>query len=146
MALVNTPVAAGTIEPAATSYEDFLAVLDSLRLAPRRIVIDVDRRRVSEDGHDLALTRQEFALLAHLALAADRIVSRDELIDTVWAGKGLDASSSRTVDAHVRRLRAKLGEKDLISTVRGEGYRFNSSPTVIVRAARIERAAHLLAA
>ena len=73
---------------------------------------------------------------AHLAANADRSVTRDELFASVWADADL-GSDSRTVDAHIRRLRKKLSIlPDLISTVRGEGYRFNSTPSVRVRVTR----------
>ena len=74
--------------------------------------------------------------MAHLAANADRAVTRDELFASVWAHAEL-GSDSRTVDAHIRRLRKKLSIlPDLISTVRGAGYRFNSTPAVRVRVTR----------
>mgnify|MGYP003622708592 CR=1 FL=1 len=82
---------------------------------------------------------------AHLAANADRVVSRDELFATVWSDRGLDADS-RTVDAHIKRLRAKLDAPDLVSTVRGEGYRFNSAPSVLVRSTQLARRRTALAA
>ena len=82
------------------------------------------------------LSAKEHDLLAHLAANADRSVTRDELFASVWADSEL-GSDSRTVDAHIRRLRKKLSIlPDLISTVRGEGYRFNSTPSVRVRVTR----------
>ncbi|MCD4558195.1 winged helix-turn-helix domain-containing protein [Schaalia sp. lx-100] len=124
-----------------TSFEEFLQVLDSLHLSPARVEIDIDNRHVIIDGIHLLLCHKEFQLLAHLVLHSDRAVSREELFNTVWQGSDLDAQS-RTVDAHIRRLRAKLNVPDLISTVRGEGYRFNSSPEVRVQISR----AHALVA
>ena len=122
MTLVNTPAASVRADnDTPTSYEEFLDVLAGLRLSSSRIDIDIDR------GHDL---------LAHLAANADRSVTRDELFASVWADADL-GSDSRTVDAHIRRLRKKLSIlPDLISTVRGEGYRFNSTPSVRVRVTR----------
>ncbi|EFW08679.1 DNA-binding response regulator [Actinomyces sp. oral taxon 178 str. F0338] len=144
MALVNTPAPSAPNADAdrPTSFEDFLAVLNGLHLSSGRIDINIDRASVTIDGRDAGLSSKEYELLAYLAAQADRAVSREELFATVWHGAGLDLQS-RTVDAHVRRLRKKLSvAPDLISTVRGAGYRFNSAPTVRVRLTR----AHALAA
>jgi two-component system, OmpR family, catabolic regulation response regulator CreB len=74
--------------------------------------------------HDLPLTRREFGLLSTLLKHPGRIWSRDALLDAVW---GMDADSTdRTVDTHIKTLRAKLreagGDEDLIQTHRGLGY------------------------
>ena len=76
-------------------------------------------------GGVLDLTFKEFELLRHLAAHPDRVFTRDQLLDEVW---GQDYyGGSRTVDVHVRRLRAKLGESEnLIQTVRNVGYRLVS--------------------
>ena len=137
MTLVNTsaaPVRAANDTP--TSYEEFLDVLAGLRLGSSRSDIDIDRGQVTLDGRDAGLSAKEHDLLAHLAANADRAVTRDELFASVWAHAEL-GSDSRTVDAHIRRLRKKLSIlPDLISTVRGAGYRFNSTPAVRVRVTR----------
>src|SRR5690242_13813701 len=88
--------------------------------APLRIY--PDRRVAVLDGAELDLTRLEFALLAFLAEHPDRVFSRPRLLSLVW---GYDSiSGARTVDVHVRRLRAKLGGRaELIGTVRGVGYK-----------------------
>ncbi|MDX5318596.1 MAG: response regulator transcription factor [Actinomycetes bacterium] len=82
-------------------------------------------------GHALDLTYKEFELLRHLAANPGRVFTRAQLLQEVW---GYDYfGGTRTVDVHVRRLRAKLGVEydQLIGTVRNVGYRFNpdSSPT-----------------
>ena len=69
------------------------------------------------------LTPREFELLYFFARHPGRAFSRDELLSKVW---GYDyRGETRTVDVHVRRLRAKLGEgaKDMIATVTGTGYK-----------------------
>lgn len=144
MALVGS-ASHDTLDSTPTSFADFLSVLDNLRLAPARIDLDLERAQVVVDHAVVALTQQEFRLLAHLARNADRTVSREELFSTVWSDRGLD-TESRTVDAHIRRLRAKLDAPDLISTVRGEGYRFNSAPSVLVRSGQLARRRTALAA
>ena len=137
MALVNTPSRhLRSADDRPTSYEEFLDVLAGLRLSSSRIDIDIDRGLVTLDGRDAGLSAKEHDLLAHLAANADRAVTREELFASVWADAEL-GSESRTVDAHIRRLRKKLEIlPDLISTVRGEGYRFNSTPAVRVRLTR----------
>ncbi|WP_026460978.1 winged helix-turn-helix domain-containing protein [Schaalia suimastitidis] len=131
MTLVYTPETTATCaEP--TSFDAFLAVLDGLRLSSVRVDLDLDNHVVRIGGKVVALCNKEYELLTHLAARCDRAVSREELFETVWHGSGLSADNSRTVDAHIRRLRAKLATPDLISTVRGQGYRFNSAADVRV--------------
>lgn len=83
-----------------------------------------DRRIAVLDGVVMELTRLEFALLAFLAEHPERVFDRRQLLSLVW---GYDAiAGSRTIDVHVRRLRAKLGTRsELIGTVRGVGYKLS---------------------
>ncbi|KFL53843.1 transcriptional regulator [Burkholderia pyrrocinia] len=87
-------------------------------------VLDTDGARVSWLGHALDLTRYEFGLLALLVRHPGRIYSREQLMDLVWHA-ALD-SADRTVDTHIKTLRAKLRaidpERDPIRTHRGMGY------------------------
>lgn len=91
--------------------------------------LDEASQRIRCDGQPLALTRYEYLLLATLIRRPQRIFSRRELMDLVW-GDAPD-SSERTVDAHVKLLRAKLRERgvsvDLIQTHRNMGYSFGTS-------------------
>lgn len=75
-------------------------------------------------GEPLDLTYTEFELLRYLAQHEGRVLTRETLLSQVW---GYDYyGGTRTVDVHVRRLRAKLGQFDyVISTVRNVGYRFS---------------------
>jgi hypothetical protein len=102
----------------------FEALLASLPLV-RSVVVDLPGRRLLVDGAVVDLTRQEFDLVAYLARSAGRVVSRDELYGQAWRTQDLSAAT-RTVDVHVRRVRAKSGLDDLITTVRGVGYRLNA--------------------
>ncbi|SOY87470.1 two-component system response regulator CreB [Cupriavidus taiwanensis] len=86
---------------------------------------DQDGARLAYHGHWLALTRYEYLLLAWLVAHPGRICSRAQLMDAVWAG-ALD-TSDRTVDTHIKTLRAKLREvsaegAERIRTHRGMGY------------------------
>ncbi|WP_175872154.1 two-component system response regulator CreB [Burkholderia sp. BCC0397] len=86
--------------------------------------LDTDGARVSWLGHALDLTRYEFGLLALLVRHPGRIYSREQLMDLVWH-EAFD-SADRTVDTHIKTLRAKLRaidpERDPIRTHRGMGY------------------------
>lgn len=90
----------------------------------RGLQIDPEAWTAAWDGRRLALTRYEFRLLAVLRARPGRVYSRDALMQAVWEDPG--ASLDRTVDAHVKTLRAKLrevaGEAELIRTHRGVGY------------------------
>jgi len=87
------------------------------------LAIDTETYRVMAGGRSLDLTFKEFELLRFLALHPGRVYTRPALLREVW---GYDFyGGTRTVDVHVRRLRAKVGpeHEHLIETVRGVGYR-----------------------
>ena len=89
------------------------------------LVIDESAYHASLNGRTLDLTYTEFELLKYLAQHPGRVFSRETLLSDVW---GYDYyGGTRTVDVHVRRLRAKLGPENeyLIGTVRNVGYRFS---------------------
>ncbi len=87
------------------------------------VVIDEGNFTAKVHGRTLDLTYKEFELLHFLTSHSGRVFTREQLLSEVW---GTDYyGGTRTVDVHVRRLRAKLGEQEgLISTVRGVGYGF----------------------
>jgi two-component system phosphate regulon response regulator PhoB len=86
------------------------------------LMLDPERVRVELDGRPIQLTATEFKLLKHLAQSPGKVHSRQVLLDTVWGYSY--QGYSRTVDTHMRRLRAKLGDwGENIETVRGTGYR-----------------------
>ena len=89
-------------------------------------------------GRVLDLTFKEFELLKYLAQHPGRVFTRDQLLQEVW---GYDYfGGTRTVDVHVRRLRAKLGTDNeaLIGTVRNVGYRFVLPPRDRARRGRTD--------
>jgi DNA-binding response OmpR family regulator len=101
----------------------------------RGIVVDVTRKKVFADGANAELTYKEFELLNYLVENEGETISRRELIELVWADDEVNAPNDRTIDVHVRRLRAKIGGyEDIIRTVRGGGYRFDKHPDVLVEA------------
>jgi DNA-binding response OmpR family regulator len=88
------------------------------------VVVDDATYTATIGGRALDLTFKEFELLKYLAQHPGRVFTRDQLLQEVW---GYDYfGGTRTVDVHVRRLRAKLGpeHETLIGTVRNVGYRF----------------------
>jgi len=88
------------------------------------VVIDEASYSAKVHGKPLDLTFKEFELLRFFATHPSRVFTREQLLSEVW---GYDYfGGTRTVDVHVRRLRAKLGDlESLIGTVRNVGYRFN---------------------
>jgi len=89
--------------------------------------VDTAAREVAFRSRALTLTPREFDLLAFLAQRPGRVMSREELLRKVW---GYDyVGETRTVDVHIRRLRAKLGPRQkLIETVTGAGYKLVVRP------------------
>jgi DNA-binding response OmpR family regulator len=96
-------------------------------IAPFRVgalTIEPARLLALDGEEEIALTRREIELLALLAEERGRIVSRRTLLREVWRFDRADHLETRTVDMHVAKLRKKLGAaRDLLETVRGEGYR-----------------------
>lgn len=90
------------------------------------MVIDLDAQQVRYRGEGVKFGPLEFRLLAFFVTHADRVYSRDDLLNKVW---GSDAFlDERTVDVHIRRLRKRLatmGYDGLVQTVHGSGYRFS---------------------
>jgi len=96
-------------------------------LAQSAITLDPSRHLVTLHGRRLELTPKEFDLLHALLDAAGRVLSREHLLNRVWGYARADEIESRTVDVHVRRLRAKLGDAGTrITTVKSVGYRFEA--------------------
>ncbi|HOR56572.1 MAG TPA: response regulator transcription factor [Flexilinea sp.] len=93
---------------------------DEITIGP--LVVYRDEHRVFNNGVEVALTPKEFSLLLYLIENRGIVLTRERLLSEVW---GFDYyGETRTVDAHIRSLRMKLGEAgDLIETVRGIGYR-----------------------
>jgi DNA-binding response OmpR family regulator len=93
------------------------------RLSFGPITVDPDMHTVRVDGQLVELTRREFELLAYFLANPRRVLTREKILQQVWGLEYL--GESRTIDAHVRRVRAKIGEAaaEHIETVVGVGYR-----------------------
>jgi DNA-binding response OmpR family regulator len=99
---------------------------ERLKVGP--FVIDRAAHEVSDGGRRVTLTAKEFALLAFLAANRGRVFSRAALLSRVWGARY--EGGARTVDIHVRRLRAKLGYALPLETLRGAGYKLRTPSEV----------------
>jgi DNA-binding response OmpR family regulator len=93
------------------------------------IHLDPIARTALRDGVPLELSRLEFDLLLFLARHPRQVFSRTQLLSQVW---GHTHTTNRTVDVHVSRLRTKLDDPDLVTTVYGLGYRLADDAAVAV--------------
>ena len=90
--------------------------------------LDTQAHRISANGTPIKLGPTEYRLLQFFFFFADRVYTREQLLDMVWGGNVY--IDDRTVDVHIRRLRKALtahGYDQYIQTVRGAGYRFSSN-------------------
>lgn len=94
------------------------------RIKVGSLVIDKSAHEVMLDGRRVAMTAKEFSLLLFLASNRGKVFTRDVLLAKVW-GPRYDGGA-RTVDIHVRRLRAKLGDSLPLETLRGAGYKLRA--------------------
>lgn len=98
------------------------------------VTVDISRKRVLIDGDSASFTYKEFELLQYLVLREGRTIERSELVTALWQSPDDETPGERTIDVHVRRLRAKLGRyEDIVRTVRGVGYRFDRHADVVIR-------------
>lgn len=97
------------------------------RITGAGLTIDFTARRLEKAGAEVPLTAREWGVLELLASRAGRVVSRDELLETLWGESS--AAASESLDVIMSRLRRKLGESSGgggVHTVRGAGYRFEA--------------------
>ena len=97
------------------------------RMKVGAMLIDRAAREVTLGGAAVSLTAKEFSLLAYLCERRGKVVSREELLRRVWGNRY--EGGARTVDIHVRRLRAKLGSALPLTTLRGSGYKLEAPAT-----------------
>jgi two-component system, OmpR family, alkaline phosphatase synthesis response regulator PhoP len=95
---------------------------ENIILSFRHIRIDVGARQVTVNEHPVELTAVEFDLLKALAENRGRVLTREQLLETVWGGTYY--GEMRVVDVHLGHIRQKLGSDQYITTVRSVGYRF----------------------
>ena len=92
---------------------------DRLELGP--LALDRGAREIRLDGAEIELTQREFDLLEYLVRHRGQVVSREQLLESVWGFHS--PGETRTVEVHIAQLRKKLGRPELIRTVRGVGYK-----------------------
>src|ERR1700734_3304786 len=122
---MNLATAPGHIQQAtATASEN---ALDEYVVSFSDVTVNLDRATVDRSGKKVALTTAEFELLTFFVQNPDRSLTRDMILESVWSY--LASPNTRTVDAHVLRLRQKLeAEPDaprFFVTVHKVGYRFS---------------------
>lgn len=131
-AVLRRGVVAAQSEPSSSAVTEASAepAVGAPRQAGTGLVVDVERREASYDGHVLPLTRIEFDLLATLDESPGRVRTRGQLVERVWGPAY--ALTERTVDSHFKGLRRKLEEAgapaSLIETVRGVGFKLRDTP------------------
>ena len=99
---------------------------DTDNLIFNNLTINVNTKELFIKSKKIELTKTEYKLLVFLITYSNRVISREEIIDTVW--NETPYITERTVDVHIARLRKKLGDyAHLITNQTGFGYRFNTS-------------------
>lgn len=120
----------GNAHGAATSTPAPMPAASSAASTPGDFAVDEERCAIRYRGTPLELTRNEYRLLKALVARPGRVFSREQLLQSAWDDPG--ASLDRTVDAHVKTVRAKLRavapEEDPIQTHRGLGYSLRERP------------------
>ncbi len=103
--------------------EKYSSTVEEIHLSACGIVINIGSRLVSVDGITINLTHTEFEILLYLMQNKGIVITREQLISKIW---GYDFyGDEKTVNSHIRNLRAKLGNKgSCIVTVIRSGYRF----------------------
>lgn len=89
----------------------------------RGILIDREKYNISKDGKEISLPKKEFELLSLLMAKPGKVYTRAAIMNQIWGGEVI--VGDRTIDVHIRKLREKLGD-DLITTIKGVGYKFEA--------------------
>lgn len=94
---------------------------NSSRLYVKDVEVDTDTKSVTKKNKDINLRKQEYSVFEYLLRNKNRTVTRYELADHVWDYRRLN--NSNTIDVHVKRIRDKIGDRSIIQTIHGAGYR-----------------------
>ena len=86
-----------------------------------KISIDKEKHMLIYNNHEVHLARKEFNLLYHLMTVPGKVLSREEIISTIWKDAVV---GDRTIDVHIRKIREKIGSHH-IKTIKGVGYKFD---------------------
>jgi DNA-binding response OmpR family regulator len=96
-------------------------IYNSNKLYVSDIELDTSIKSAVKDNEEIPLRKQEYSLFEYLLRNKDRAVTRYELMDHVWDYRKLN--NSNTIDVHIKRIRDKIGDRGLIQTVHGVGYK-----------------------
>ncbi|MBI5539988.1 MAG: response regulator transcription factor [Bacteroidia bacterium] len=102
--------------------EKIFVDVNNYDLTPGKLFINKEKYLIVVNNKEIILPRKEFELLAMLASKPDKVFTRDEIFSRIWGDNS--ASTYRTIDVHIRKIREKLGG-DYIKTQKGVGYRFS---------------------
>src|SRR5690606_620875 len=91
-------------------------------ISARHLTIDRGSYTVKINGREISLPKKEFELLYFLAQNPNKVFSREDLLQNIWAADVYVLA--RTVDVHIRKVREKIGD-DFITTIKGVGYKFS---------------------
>lgn len=91
----------------------------------KNLTVDLDGYKVYADGKSVDLTPREFEILRELLTHQGRILTRQNLLQTLWKYEFF--GEERIIDTHIKNLRKKLGTADYIETIRGVGYRIDKA-------------------
>ena len=96
------------------------------RISFGQVIIDAAEYSIMVHGESVAFTKKEFEILLYLAKRPGRVITREILLNELWGNEVVVID--RTIDVHIRKIREKLGEKNMrhIETIKGVGYRFIS--------------------
>lgn len=111
--------------------QELLARIQSLTRRPKSyidkniylgdLILDIDRKCIYKDNKEINVRKKEYSLLEYLVRNKERPISRCELLDHVWDYR--EYVGSNTIDVHIKRLRDKLDDKNIIETIHGIGYK-----------------------
>jgi DNA-binding response OmpR family regulator len=100
------------------------------RIAIKQIIIDPERFIVTKEGSRIVLTKTEFYILYLMMSTKGKIQSRNAISQFAWGMESLDRP--RTIDTHISNIRKKIGrvnEKEIITVIKGVGYKLDDSLT-----------------
>jgi two-component system alkaline phosphatase synthesis response regulator PhoP len=96
--------------------------VEEIRLVTREFTIDREKYVVIKNGEEISLPRKEFELLQFIASRPGKVVTREEIFQSIWGDDVI--VGDRTIDVHIRRIREKLNTTS-IRTIKGVGYKFD---------------------
>ena len=97
---------------------------ENKKIQSKNVVIDIDASRVYVDEKEIELTALEYKILQLLFLNIGKTVTRDSILDKIWDVAG-NYVNDNTLTVYIKRIRSKLGDEDIIKTIKGIGYRID---------------------